>query len=95
MAAAAQIAFGKVRSMQDDTANGPGTAEMSRMIRSMMPFLEGLNTISDDPKHEYDPAVVDHVFDVLVQIGQDQVRGRGLFSNRALRPEAQRPSLRH
>lgn len=34
-----------------------------------------------------DPAVVDHAFDVLAQIGHDQARGHGLFANPAVRPE--------
>ncbi|WP_147276008.1 hypothetical protein [Pelagibacterium lacus] len=72
----------------DGTTLAGGAAKVSKkMIEALLPFLRGLGALSEIADQEHDPGVVDHVFDVLAQIGHDQAEGKGLFANPDLDPE--------
>lgn len=89
MASAAQIAFGRVRNMMRTSPGDLDAAKASeQVILSLVPFLKGLDALAEGVSRDHDPAVVDHVFDVLAHIGHDQARGSGLFADPDLRPEA-------
>lgn len=89
MASAAQIAFGSIRKMDENTVAEVGAAKISeQMIHSLVPFFMGLDALAEAADREHDPEVVDHVFDALAHIGHDQARGKGLFARPELNPEA-------
>jgi integrase len=89
MAAAAQVAFARVRTMNKTSIATVDTIDACHQtINSLVPFLAGLDALGGTGDEGPNPAVVDHVFDVLAQIGHDQARGEGLFARPDLRPEA-------
>lgn len=88
LAAVAQVAFARVRALGKTNMDTCDTGKLSEhMIRAMVPMLMGMDALADAIEHDHDPAMIDHTFDVLAQIGHDQARGKGLFANSAVRPE--------
>lgn len=88
MAGAAQLAFARVRTMDDASRDGLEALQLSeRMIRSLVPVFMGLDALAECGDDAPAQPVVDHAFEVLAQIGYDQSIGSGLFANPAVRPE--------
>lgn len=88
MAAAAQVAFARVRTMDKTSIASADTANTcEQMIRSLVPFFAGLDALAESQAKGHNPVVVDHVFDVLARIGYDQAGGAGLFASSNLHPE--------
>lgn len=89
LAGAAQVAFARVRGMDQASGDDADTGHLSeQMIRLLVPMFMGMDALAKCGDHAPDPAVVNHAFDVLAQIGHDQARGHGLFADTAVRPEA-------